>query len=129
MMSDEIDVFNHVVYALRSATVKKWPFPHFYAENVFPESFYSLILDELSEKNDYESSDKFKNRAFSKTEGMVCLDFLKKGDFLQSVAGIFHEEIKNRFKDQKTVDLYNDLRLVRDGIGYEIGPHTDAAWK
>jgi hypothetical protein len=123
------DVESHVLYALRNAQVKKWPFPHFFVEKVLPEDFYRQFLAFLGKKDDYSSDGaRYKGRTFGETVDVPGLEFMKNKPFLKSVAQIFAPEIKTRFSDGKFSVGY-DLRLVRDGDGYFIGPHTDAAWK
>lgn len=128
-MSDFYDVEGHVLYALRNAQVKNWPFPHFFVENVFPSAFYDSLMLKLAEKRDFEEVEgRYHGRAFGGMEDLADFDFMKGKSFLQEVCSIFKEAMTKHFEGQKAV-VYNDLRLIRDKAGYFIGPHTDAAWK
>lgn len=122
------DIAGHVIYALRNATIRKWPFPHFFAENVWPDDFYAQMMAYLAEKTDYKGGSDYHGRTFGKVLGMPELDFMNSKDFMRDVAYIFQNELKTRYVDGK-FSVYNDLRLVRDGKHYSIGPHTDAPWK
>lgn len=126
------DIEGHVLYALRNATVKKWPYPHFFVENVFPYEFYHALLHHLAGKNDYDGNgNAYHGRTFGEIDDIPELAFMKSESFLQNVAWIFAGPLQHRFagRNQDECAIFHDLRLVRDGIGYRIGPHTDAAWK
>lgn len=124
-----LDIEGHVAYALRNAQVKNWPFPHFFAENVFPEDFYRGLVRELAQKDDFQALEgRYNGRTFGKTDEFAGLAFMHEKPFLKHVCHIFKEAMQQRFKGEKTA-VYHDLRLVRDGKGYSIGPHTDASWK
>jgi len=134
-MSD-VNVEGHVLYSLRNARVNPWPFPHFYAENVFPDETYWKIYDYVSKKGAEEytqSKNNYNGRLFAKDTDeditFLGLDFLKSEDFLRHVVKIFRDEFSMRFTDYTRVKLSNDLRLIRDGRDYSIGPHTDAPHK
>lgn len=127
-----IDTQGHVLYALRNATIQKWPFPHFFVENVFPRKVYHAILDKLRVKTDFEAGKQnYHGRRFGSTDEFPELGFMNTTDFMVNVAKIFQNELNKRFagRDHDQCGIYHDLRLVRDGEGYYIGPHTDAAWK
>jgi hypothetical protein len=102
------------------------PFPHFYAEKVFPRSAYNEILYALEDLPYH--SEKFANRQFADPSGIQALDFMKTPAFLKNVLNLFPDQMEQRFKG-KTVKFIHDLRLVRDNQFYKIGPHTDAPWK
>lgn len=118
----------HLLYALRNATVKPWPFPHFYVQDVFPLPEYFEIIEYLAVKGDYSLSGSFKNRSFAEDSHLPGLDFMHSREFMRAILGIFAPQAKQRFAG-RNAELTMDLRLVRDGKGYQIGPHTDARWK
>lgn len=131
-MSQHLDVEGHVLYALRNATIKQWPFPHFFAENVFPIDFYYEVLHILAHKDDYAGKgDHYNGRTFGEADSIPELAFMKGERFLHEVGMIFYPWMKHRFQGRtpEECSVFNDLRLVRDGKGYQIGPHTDATWK
>jgi hypothetical protein len=131
-MSAETSIEGHVLYALRNATVKRWPFPHFFVENVFPWDFYRSMRARLAKKTDFsEAEGRYSGRTFARNTEFPELEFMKTSDFLKNVAKIFIKEVNVAFKDRKPAEcgMFHDLRFVRDGIGYAIGPHTDAPWK
>jgi hypothetical protein len=119
---------NHVSYALGNANVKKWPFSHFYVENVFPQEFYDQILDTLREKSDFHGGTKYKGRTFADESIIPGTEFMLQGPFLRLILSLFPKEFAMRFP-HGTFKPDVELRLIRDGKGYSIGPHTDAPWK
>ena len=121
----------HVTYALRNAMVKNWPFPHFVAENVFPPGFYVEMTQRLAAKEDYRAGkSNYNGRMFAESlKDFPELDFMESEGFLRNVARVFAPEMKQRFEGQSKIRLHSDLRLIRDGKDYSIGPHTDAPWK
>jgi hypothetical protein len=123
-----IDIESHILYALCNATKNSWPFPHFFAENVFPEDFYKEFREYINSEIEFDNSSPYKSRTFAKDFHHKELEFMARPYFMFQIMKIFEKESKSRFGNEK-VRLYNDLRLIRDGIGYEIGPHTDARWK
>lgn len=125
-------VEGHMLYALRNAPQKKWPFPHFYAENVFPADFYQTICARLSCKKDFSAVEgRYSGRTFAALEDFPELNFMKTPEFLRNIAKIFTKEIGTTFQGRKPDEcgMFYDLRMIRDGQHYAIGPHTDAQWK
>ena len=125
----DITTAGHVTYALRNSRVYTWPFPHFYARNVFPEDVYWKIQETVSNRTDYVAGDKFYNgRKFAEADHIPEVQFMLSPEFARNVAKIFHPYMAERFADRQC-KISSDLRLVRDGRDYHIGPHTDAVWK
>lgn len=118
---------SHVLYSLHNAPLKEWPFPHFFAENVFPPDFYDEIQNFLQSDQKYNSTD-YRNRQFAENSEIPGLEFMKDKKFLQHVINLFKEQANEQLGHGK-VELYRDIRLIRDSKEYKIGPHTDAKWK
>lgn len=128
-MNTLFHIEGHLLYALRNATVKKWPFPHFYVENCFPDDFYRSLTEKLAEKDDFKGVEgRYSGRTFARAEDISELDFMNTQEFMQQVAKVFHPYMKAHFGDTEA-KIFHDLRLIRDGKNYSIGPHTDANWK
>lgn len=120
---------NHVIYKLRNAEVLAYPFPHFYARNVFPEDFYWKMVRNLPPSEQYsEMGGSYPNRSFGPKDVPDGCEFMVEEYFLNQVAMIFLPWYRKRYGD-KNIKIASDLRLVRDQKGYQIGPHTDAPWK
>lgn len=124
-----MNVSEHVAYQLRNSIVKSYPFPHFFAQDVFPRLFYDDLLASLPGVASYSNStSRFHGRQFADPTKNPLLTFMQSREFLSHVASIFHPQLKERYEGKK-LEVFTDLRLVRDGQGYQIGPHTDAKWK
>lgn len=122
-------VFNHIVYSLRNAEVRRYPYLHFQAFDVFPADFYKELLDSLPSQDQYASgAANYNGRKFATPAAIEGLERLQTPEFCHHIGKIFVEGMRNRFPDGK-VNIYTDLRLIRDSENYSIGPHTDAPWK
>ena len=124
------DPVEHVIYKLRNAPVSRYPFPHFYAENVFPDDFYWNLLKNLPEDEKYSGDSGtgiYNNRRFAVLDALEFDEF-KSNHFASSLLSIFPQDFHTRFPDGKA-KFSTEWRLVRDEKGYQIGPHTDAKWK
>lgn len=117
----------HITRKLQDSHKFQDPFPYFFAQNVFPDDFYAEIQQILSQKTDFHT-ESFQNRTFADQIGVPALDFMKSHDFLVDMLQLFRPQAVAAFGGVKTA-FTRDCRLIRDGIGYKIGPHTDAAWK
>lgn len=117
----------HVTTSLQLATKFRVPFPHFFAENVFPEGFYDELMLILREKDDFHE-EKFKNRGFADQIGIPALDFMAEKGFFKQMLHLFHAELLRDFGGSEC-RFARDIRLIRDSQNYKIGPHTDIASK
>ncbi len=131
----QLDIEQHVKYALLNARKLNWPFPHFYATNIFPSDYYDGIqsflrsLREQDFKNSTNAgSGHYANRAFALDSVIPGCEFMQSVDFLRVVMSIFQKEAAERFTNEQ-ISLSRDIRLIRDSKEYKIGPHTDAKWK
>lgn len=124
-----VNVCEHVLYKLRNAQVLKYPFPHFFATDVFPLKFYEGLLAQLPEDEvDYKSmGGTYASRFFADNQ-LKGVEFMADGYFGRSVIKIFPDEMK-KLPNLKEFTARTEIRLIRDRNGYQIGPHTDAPWK
>lgn len=124
-----IDPLEHVTYQIYNAPMRQYPFPHFYATNVFPDDFYTQLLASLPDESAYTlKTGKFKGRQFADPNANPLLAFMRTPEFLQRIARVFTPWLQKMYPDG-SLEVFDDLRLVRDSNGYAIGPHTDAPWK
>lgn len=123
------NIREHVVYALRNAEIRSYPFPHFYVKNVFPDDFYWKMVKSLAGDSEYTPmGGSYPNRFFGPRDIPEGCEFMTDPHFMNEVMMIFYPWFKKRYGDEK-IRVSADLRLIRDKRGYQIGPHTDAAWK
>lgn len=117
----------HVTTQLHAATKFRVPFPHFFAQNVFPDDFYDELMQILAKKDDFHA-EKFANREFADQIGIPALDFMTEKGFLRDMLHLFAPEAISKFGGTN-IQLSHDLRLIRDSVNYKIGPHTDISSK
>lgn len=116
----------HVIYQLRNAAIKQYPFPHFFAENVFPAEFYARLREELPPDERYDALRGYPARLITSGIEAPCLRDFDSEYFLMSVANIFGPWIAHT---RPPTPLSGEFRHVRDRQNYQITPHTDAPWK
>lgn len=119
-------IFEHLCYRLFNTPIQPYPFPHFQAFNVFPKSYYDTILNSLPPDSSYTSNDasSYNGRRFADTSSFPLRDHLLSERFIRSAAAHFFP-----WFPKISGKVTTELRLIRDGRDYFIGPHTDAPWK
>lgn len=127
-----MNIEEHVLAALKGAEKHTYPFPFFFAENVFPADFYADIRAILEAKTDYSNESRtgssYANRTFSEGNDLPGTEFMHSQDFLIQMLHLFEPQLKAEYGG-KAMKFRRDIRLIRDHQNYAIGPHTDAAWK
>lgn len=124
-----MDAIEHVLYKLRNAKLNLYPFPHFFAEKVFPDDFYAALLDSLPDEEDYAPL-KGGYESRKATEAKVPLaEQFNTPFFGQSILLCFEKQFFERFPNCDRAHFRQELRFIRDSEGYKIGPHTDAPQK
>jgi hypothetical protein len=149
---DMAEVQEHVVNAIKNATMFTDPSPHFYVESVFPEWFYEEIRASLPEDGLYEGSSyartantrahNYRTRfpidsmhLSSLSEGPAnCIGALASvlagSAFMDAIGQAFFPYWHFRPDLQNENTSYSvRTELVRDKTDYGIGPHTDAPFK
>jgi hypothetical protein len=123
-MSDS-QILGQIAYKILNAPVKPWPFPHIFVPNVFPDIFYRDLLANLPADPQYSTGkSNYKGRKFADPKH---LDLFRSDAWTRIAMEPFKRNIQARFTSKPAI--YTDLRLIRDGENYSIGPHTDAPWK
>ena len=118
------------IYKLRNTSVRPYPYPHFYIQNVFPKSLYQSILDSLPPSESYSAKGTaYHGRQFADPTQNPLLTFMQSNEFIHHITALFYPHIVKHFEYQPSPKITHDLRLVRDHKDYQIGPHTDAQWK
>jgi len=145
------DVEQYVHYQIANALVLRYPYPHFYIKNIFPEDFYRALLENLPGIERYKRLDQTGTvPRGSYPERYICSivdledDEATSGEegfwtkFSLWIHGIsfqnlflwkFREEIMQRFGDASALGIDVETRLVRDFSNYSISPHTDTPRK
>ena len=142
-MSEET-VQAHFTYNLANATIRHWPFPHIYYENVFPDDFYAGLLKSMPEFPSYSPISKV--RPVIRKDGKPAYPdrFIITLDHKMETLGSYWDNLRNILHSQPThmtllskfraivetriannVELEPDAILIRDRTNYVLGPHTD----
>ena len=143
-----IDVNDHVMYKIANEPILTYPYPHFFIQSIFPESFYENILSNLPPTSKYTSIDEtgrvtqglYKERfIISLPDGIEALDthqqdfwiqltsWLLGDDFLNLLIDKFQPFMAERFSGSQgeKIGLEPTALLIRDFQNYAIAPHPD----
>lgn len=126
------EVLEHVCYKLLNAPIALYPYPHFYIRDIFPPDFYGNFVRAVHAATNYtEVEGRYHGRTFGPDDMASHIDGLggfSTQRFLRAVLSVFRPQLKERYSDN-SITVYSELRFIRDGKDYFIGPHTDARWK
>ena len=138
-----IDVNEHVMYKIANEPILTYPYPHFFIQSIFPESFYDSMLSNLPPTSKYTSISEtgrvtrgsYKERfVISLPDGIEALDthqqdfwieltsWLLGDDFLKLLVDKFRPFIAERFSGSqaKKTSLAPTALLIRDFQNYMI---------
>jgi hypothetical protein len=145
------DAEEHVIYRIANAPLQSYPFPHFYAENVFPTPMYAMLRERLRDVGSFKRLDEtgtVPKGAYP--ERFVCDlaeleereidanatsfwgplgDWILGDRFENAVVDKFRDGVERRFGRGVQLRTSRDCRMVRDISNYSISPHTDAPRK
>ena len=144
-----IDTNEFSMYKIANEPILTYPYPHFFIQSIFPESFYENILSNLPPTSKYTSiaetgrvtQGSYKERfIISLPDGIKVLDthqqdlwtqltsWLLGDDFLNLLIDKFQPFIAERFSGSqaKKISLEPTALLIRDFQNYAIIPHPDA---
>ena len=146
-LSDEL----YLAYKIGNTEVSTFPFPHIYINNVFPNSLYLAMQENMPLTEDMSAIHEkrpvaphlYKERlAFAfDDEALNSLNEQKKkfwtifknsmlsGNLKNFILSKFYSIINQRFPDISNIDFYDDLLLVHDYTNFKLRPHTDLPTK
>jgi hypothetical protein len=127
------------------------PFPYVYVNDVFPTELYQQILEHIPDNSKLKTlhelgrvsagySEKRKampldaqgvsvlNGTKSHAFWLLMSNWIASPEFQDVLTQKFRSFISSRFQDQRP-KLTTSSFFISDQAGYELGPHTDAAWK
>lgn len=123
----------HVLYKLLNAPILRYPFPHFFVDNVFPEDFFRLLRNSLGDDGVYEPLKEGYAARVASSEMPDCMLQFTDEDathaFMKGILTMFTKYFYERFPAQNRPEFRSEWRFIRDSEGYKIGPHTDAPQK
>jgi hypothetical protein len=153
------DVEEHVRYQIANASLRSYPFPHFYVPQVFPEDYYRELLANLPrtevltpihetgmvgivDKRTGELKPVYEPRYIAdlavleeneeRGQGHLWRDlssWLLADGFRDLIVDKFRPGIIERFGADSRLATHVDGRFVRDFTEYQILPHTDSPQK
>ncbi len=141
---------DHVIERLAATPLRTYPYPHFYAESIFPAEYYAALRHnwpDASRLVSIGSTGRVTKGAYRErfvmplTQHKISLlhdeargfwgEFahwmLVSDRFFSAVMGKFEPYLRERFGDRlQEVGFSNEVLVVRDHTNYKLGPHTDA---
>jgi len=122
------------VKAIRNAEVLDDPWPHLIVNDLFPNSFYLLMVNKLPPTSAW--------KAFNQFRSFYWLEYSEgdrpNGIHTRPPVDGFWDEFREALFDSLWMELENRLdvvgtsigaQLMHDRPGYQIGPHTDTSNK
>ena len=146
-------VEEHVIYQLANAPLRPYPYPHLYAESIFPPEYYAELRDnwpKASQLAPLDSMGRVPKGAYPERFVMPLTpekvqdlpeaprefwtDFarwmLGSTRFLYAAMDKFEPALRKRFgAELERADFSHEVLIVRDHSNYKLGPHTDSPRK
>lgn len=145
--SDEL----YLAYKIGNTEVSSFPFPHIYINNVFSNSLYLAMQENMPLSENMSAIHEkrpvpplvYKERFVFNydDEALNSLNEQKKkfwtnfkntmlsGNLKNFILSKFSFVINQRFPDISKIDFYDELLLINDYPNYKLGPHTDSPRK
>ena len=104
-----IDVNEHVMYKIANEPILTYPYPHFFIQSIFPESFYENILSNLPPTSKYTSiaetgrviQGSYKERfIISLPDGIKVLDTHQQDFWIQLTSWLLGDDFLNLLIDK-----------------------------
>ena len=144
-----LDAEVHTAYEFSNASIKDFPFPHFYLEKAFPDDFFKRIQEYLPATSELWPIEEKRPVKGYKERFVCCFDeeslsllapeksiFWKefrdtylRGAFGNLLMKKFSSLLSARFEGRTDLEFYDELLLVYDTKNYHLGPHTDSPRK
>lgn len=144
---DVREIEEYVKYRISNATVREYPYPHFFVENIFPADYYQRILACWPVIERFRSLDETGRASGYPDRFVISLIGTDQNPALQDDPYVFWQEfsawfcgpsflqflvrhfmpwiVRNRTMPEK-ISVSADGLLVEDHTRYAIRPHTDA---
>lgn len=137
----------HALYNIINASLRSYPFPHFYVEGVFPDEFYREMMASFPDPDRLQpiAGQRGLPAGTYPSRFMLLLDpdkltvipdpqrrvwerlrtFLLGQQFAETLMWKFRDTVNARLAGQADVRLRSEAMLVDDRENYVLGPHTD----
>ena len=146
-LSDEL----YLAYKIGNTEVSTFPFPHIYIKNVFPNSLYLAMQENMPLSENMSAVHEkrpvpplaYKERFIFTfdDEALNSLNEQQKkfwtafknsmlsGNLKNFILSKFSFIINQRFPDTSNIDFHDELLLINDYANFKLGPHTDTPSK
>lgn len=118
----------HAIYRLVNTPVLNYPYPHFYAKDVFPDDFYTELVSSLPGDEGYEPLKGGYNARVAAKDPNELVAGMETTRFATAIMSKFQRPFQERFMTGHP-KFSSEVRFIRDSEGYKIGPHTDTPRK
>jgi hypothetical protein len=141
------DYRSTLINNVRTTKVERFPFDHFFIENIFPSDLYRQIRTNLPPTElyspisgtgyvkggtyqercvfDFIDSNISRLAAPEQDFWLELIRFLIGNEFIQTVLSVFAVVLQERFGASPNIRVVPSAALIRDLTHYTIGPHTD----
>lgn len=136
------DVRRHLIYRLANTPLLQFPFPHMVVEDALPREIYARLIAAMPPDGDYAPTgiagraaivpDAVEHRVADPEGAALWRDVfatMMHDDIGAWLMAKFYDIVSVRFgldKPGAGIALRSSVRLVRDGAGFAMRPHTDA---
>ena len=146
------DVTPQLVYQILNAPIREHPFPHFFTQNIFPQTLYNEILNHMPDDIEYQTlldqgyvyTSPQKEEAYKHRDTIMLnptdlqIKDKKKRLFWQDLTTVitspefivpitlkFKQPLLTRFGENANIKYKILIDLLRDTEMWALGPHTD----
>lgn len=143
-------VEHYLRYRILNAPIRRYPYPHFYLENVWPADFYQVLQENWPANEEmvsladtgrvtpgayrarrvtsFDEVSLAKLSLAKQTFWRETKAWLLQPGFFQTCMAPFQEYVGARLESLKDrqLSLAHEGLIVSDGTTYSIGPHTDS---
>lgn len=142
---------HHLVYRIANADIRRYPYPHFYIEDVFPADFYARLRDCFPVAESMPPLKTVRPVGSEYPDQRLCVpvdpaalanlppksrDFwletaqwLLGHRFFTALIDKFQPFLAQRFANLQEVEFLTEALLVDDHTKYWLGPHSDSQKK
>jgi hypothetical protein len=138
-----------LIYRVRNATPRVYPYRHIYLNDVLTDGLYRELLSNLPLAEEMQPIEEVRpvkgykerfvltiNSSLTKHVAKNKADFwielssrMRDGQFAHALLDCFKQDIDQRFLRNENLELYDEILLVNDRTNYSLGPHTDSPRK
>jgi hypothetical protein len=142
---------HHAIYQILNADIRRYPYPHFFVEDVFPTDYYARMRECFPDAASMPPLKTVRRVGSEYPEQRLCVavdptslatlppnarDFwnetaqwLLGPRFFTALIDKFQPFLTQRFGDLQDVEFLTEALLVDDHANYWLGPHSDSPKK